>query len=153
MMDATEDGNASLNIKNGHALILLPDDFAISRLDASAAIPSWARGAFVNISISEREMTVVCPQYYVPFQVPSERDWRCLAFEGPLDFGMTGVIARLASILGSSNVSLFVVSTFDTDYVLVRQSQLNEACASLTAAGYRIKESHERDVAFGRDGQ
>ncbi len=153
MMDARREEHPDRDPGAPHILMLLPDDFAISRMDGNAPIPSWARGSFVSITRSEEELSVVCPQRYVPAQVPSERDWRCLAFKGPIDFGMTGVVARLAGVLESRNVSLFVISTFDTDYVLIRQNQMEAACTSLIAAGYRINESPDSDVAIRRHAQ
>ena len=139
--------------RESHTLLVLPDVFAICRMDGNTSIPAWARGTFVSISRSPQELSIVCPQQYVPAQVPSERGWRCLAFAGPLHFDMTGVIAHLSGILASRNVSLFVISTFDTDYVLIRRQQLAETMEALRAAGYRIREQSGTDVAFGEQPQ
>lgn len=121
------------------SLELLPDIYAICRLDADAAVPVWAAGPFVSVTRSSHELSVVCLQSRVPSQIPSERDWRSIRVEGPLSFSTTGVISSIAGTLASRHVTVFVVSTYDTDYVFVRQTQLPEAIDSLVSEGYRFQ--------------
>ena len=121
------------------ALELVPGLYTVCRLDAGASLPSWAgAGPFTSVTWTDAELSIVCAQEAVPTGVRSERDWRCLRVKGPLGFGMTGVLASLAAPLASSGVSIFVVSTFDTDYVLVKQSALEAARVALQAAGHRF---------------
>ena len=121
-------------------LEILCDTYAICRLDADAQTPAWATGAFVSVTRSDEELSVVCPQVNVPAQIPAERDWRCLRVEGPLDLSMVGVIASITSLLATANISVFVISTFDTDYLLVKEDDLESAMESLLLAGYEIVE-------------
>ncbi len=95
--------------------------FAICRLAPDAAIPSWPRGEFISISRSRDELSVVCAAASVPDEIRSEPDWRCVRVEGPIPFDVTGVAAALTAPLAAAEIALFLVSTFDTDYLLVKQ--------------------------------
>jgi uncharacterized protein len=122
------------------ALELVPGLHAVCRLDADACVPSWAgAGPFTSITRTDAELSIVCAQEGVPAGVRSERDWRCLRVRGPLGFGMTGVLASLAAPLASSGVSIFVVSTFDTDYLMVQQRDLDRALHALERAGHTVE--------------
>jgi len=81
---------------------------------------------------------VVCPEDVVPEGISRERDWRALKLEGPFDLSMVGILASLASPLAEAGASIFAVSTFDTDYVLVREEQLDLAVDTLRASGHRV---------------
>ena len=116
----------------------LVDTFAICRLAADAPIPSWAGGDVVSITRTAEELSIVCSQERVPEQVTREAGWRCLRVVGPLDFSLVGLIAALSGTLAAADISLFVISTFDTDYLLVRQTDLRAALAALVAAGYDV---------------
>jgi hypothetical protein len=74
----------------------------------------------------------------VPPGVQTEPDWRVLAVQGPLDFGLTGIIARLSAHLAAAAITVFVVSTYDTDHVLVRDADISRAVAVLRDAGYLV---------------
>ena len=120
-------------------LDLLDGRFAVCRLAPSAQVPGWALGgAFSSATRTEAELSLVCPEAGVPPDVLSERGWRCLRVRGPLGFGMTGVLAGLASPLASSGVSIFVVSTYDTDYLLVQERDLDRARDALSRAGHTV---------------
>lgn len=120
-------------------LSLLPDQLAICRFPKGAAIPTWAlSGGFFSVTRTPAELSVVCSQNLVPSDLQSERDWRCLKVEGPLDFAMTGVLASLTETLASADISIFVISTYDTDYLLVRESDLGKAQLVLIQAGHEI---------------
>jgi hypothetical protein len=84
------------------------------------------------------ELSVVCAAAGVPDDVRAERGWRALAVEGPLDLALTGVLASLLVPLAHAGVSIFAVSTYDTDYVLVRSERLADALEALRGAGHRI---------------
>ena len=122
-------------------LQLLPDVYAVCRLDTNAPVPDWAtRGPFFSITRTPDELSVVCPEVLVPYGVDSERGWKALAVEGPLDFSLTGILASLAAPLARNGISIFALSTYDTDYVLVKEGQIAEAVQVLCAEGYDVGE-------------
>src|SRR5262245_39162692 len=107
--------------KHNLKLFLMPDLYAVCRLDAGDAVPAWATtGKFFSITRSTEELSVVCPQNFVPDGVRCEHGWRCLRVVGTMDFSMIGVVASLVTPLAEAGISVFVVSTFDTDYLLVK---------------------------------
>jgi hypothetical protein len=116
----------------------IPGEYSICRLPPGA-IPGWAtQGAFVSITRTPSELSVVCESGAVPVGVTADGPWHALAVRGPLDLSMTGVLAALAVPLADASVSLFAVSTYDTDYVLVRASQTQRATQALRDDGYTI---------------
>ena len=118
---------------------LLDGLFAVARLDADADVPPWAhRGAFTSITRTAHELSIVCDEGGVPDDVPAERGWRCLGLEGPIPFETTGVAARFTAALAADGISVFVVSTFDTDSVLVKASKVDAAVEALREAGYDV---------------
>jgi hypothetical protein len=120
-------------------LTILPESFAVSRLPASAPAPAWAgAGHLQSVTRTSEELSVVCRAEAVPPEVASERGWRAIRVAGTLDFSLTGVLASLAAPLAEANLSIFALSTYDTDYVLVRDDGLERAVAALTAAGHRF---------------
>jgi hypothetical protein len=130
-----------------HRLILLPETLAICRLETTASIPDWATlGRFWSITRTEEELSVVCPEAHVPPDVKRETGWRVLKVEGPLDFSLTGILASLTVPLAEEKVSVFAISTYDTDYLLVKEEQLEKAIRALGGEGYEIKESSEFGV-------
>lgn len=123
------------------ALTLLPDTFAVCRLDAGASVPAWATtGSFFSITRTADELSFVCLQNLVPDGVRCERGWRGLRVAGTMDFSMIGVVASLVTPLAEAGISVFVVSTFDTDYMLVKESDLERAMAALRAAGHEVSQ-------------
>ena len=120
-------------------LEIVPGTYAVCRLDAADPLPAWAAsGPFVSITRTEAELSVVCPEGAVPAEVRKEPGWRCLRVVGPLGFGLTGVLASLAGPLASSGVSIFVVSTYDTDYVLLQDRDLDRGTDALSRAGHTV---------------
>src|SRR5947207_2330262 len=106
-------------------LLLLPDTFAICRLDAAGPIPEWAfSGDFISITRSGDELSIVCYEGAVPAGVRCEKGWRCLRVAGTLDFSLVGVLVSLTVPLAEVGVSVFAISTFDTDYLLIRETDL-----------------------------
>ena len=132
------DGYLDLRRVKSFMLRLLSRQYAVCRLDKDATAPDWATGEVVSITRTPDELSVVCPQDNVPSEVRRENGWRCLEIAGPLDFSMVGVIATLTGTLASANISVFVFSTFDTDYLLVREQDVDAAMESFTAAGHQI---------------
>jgi hypothetical protein len=120
-------------------LLLLPDLYAVCRLPAGAPVPAWAVGDLVSVTRTSEETAVVCLQGAVPDAVHREAGWRCLRVAGKLDFSLVGVLASLLVPLAEPGVSVFALSTFDTDYVLVQEAGLGKALAALRAAGHEIE--------------
>jgi uncharacterized protein len=120
-------------------LELLSGRYAVCRLEPASPLPDWAQGSFVSVTRTEAELSVVCPQEAVPAGVRAEPGWRSLRVKGPLGFGMTGILASLAGPLASSGVSIFVVSTYDTDYVMVQERDLARAAHALERAGHALE--------------
>jgi len=117
-------------------LSILPESFSICQLPAGAPIPAWAlSGSFFSITRTRDELSLVCPAAAVPNGVQAESGWRGLKVEGPLDFALVGILARLAGALARAGVSLFAISTYETDYILVKAEQLSKAVKALSEAG------------------
>ena len=115
---------------------------AVCRLAAGTQPPVWAStGSFFSITVTDEEVSVVCPTDLVPPDLATERSWRCLTVDGPLDFSLVGVLAAISSCLARADVSLFVISTFDTDHILVAESDLERAVSALREAGHAVRSS------------
>ena len=121
------------------SLSVLPDVFAVCRLAPEMPVPAWATGALVSITHTAEELSIVCAQDQVPEAIQCERGWRCLKVAGPLAFSLIGVLAALAAPLAQAGVSLFAISTYDTDYLLVREADLERAIRVLSRAGHHIE--------------
>jgi hypothetical protein len=124
------------------ALELTPLDepLAVCRLEPRAGLPSWGDPTtFLSCTWTASELSVVAPERVVPEGVRCERGWRALRVCGPLDFSQVGVLASLVVPLAERAVSVFVVSTFETDYLLVRDRQLDAAIEVLLEAGHRLR--------------
>lgn len=112
---------------------------AIARLDPDSPPPAWAGGEFWSCTRSPRMLTVVCPEQGVPAAVEHEPGWVALEVLGPFDFSAVGVVAAIADPLRAAGVSVFVVSAYDTDYVLIKAAQSAAARTALEAAGVAIE--------------
>jgi hypothetical protein len=120
-------------------LELVAGSYAVCRLGAAEPVPAWCEGGpFVSVTRTDDALSLVCPQEAVPAAVLAERGFCCLRVVGPLGFGMTGVLASLSGPLASSGVSIFVVSTYETDYLMVQERDLGRAVDALTRAGHRV---------------
>jgi hypothetical protein len=117
-------------------LQLLEPMLAVCRLAPKEPIPGWAFST--GPLRTAEELSVVCAEVCVPIGIRCERGWRALKVQGPLDFGLTGILDALTDPLAKTGISIFAVSTFDTDYLLVREAQLEEALAALLAAGHTL---------------
>ena len=123
-------------------LAIFPDTLAVCRLAAGDAFPHWLpTHGFLSVTRTSDELSIVCPQDAVPAGIRSEPGWRALAVAGPLDFGLTGILASIAAPLAEAGISIFAISTFDTDYVLVKAERLNDAVEALRRAGHRFLSS------------
>jgi hypothetical protein len=120
---------------------LFDDAYAICRLPADAAVPSWGLdGAFTSVTRTPDELSIVCSQSGVPDGVQAERGWRCLKVEGPFPLdSAVGVMSAFAAPLAEAGISIFVVDTYDTDYLFVDQARLAQALEVLTRQGHQIR--------------
>jgi hypothetical protein len=122
-------------------LSILPETFAICRLDKEARIPDWAlAGSFLSITRTLEELSVVCPQIHVPEGIKRDEGWRCLKVEGSLDFSVSGVLASLTMPLAHEGISVFVVSTYNTDYLMVQGKDLEKTITVLSHYGHQVRQ-------------
>ncbi len=122
------------------SLILLSDRMAVCRLDPDSAVPDWIdRSAFYSVTRTEAELTIVCAEALVAKFTASETGWRCFMVEGLLDFSEIGIIFSLTQPLAKNDISVFVISTFDTDYFMVKETDLAKTIDVLTAAGHDVR--------------
>ncbi len=114
-------------------LSVFPGLLAVVRLNALSNIPLWAidKGNFFSITKTQDELSIVCAENKVPQDVKVEKGWRCLKVEGPLDFWLTGILSSLAQPLAEAKISIFAISTFDTDYIMIKKENLQRAIAVL----------------------
>jgi hypothetical protein len=121
-------------------LTLLAQQFAISRLAADAPLPTWAtEGSFFSVTRTRDELSIVCELSRVPVGVESQPIWRVFQVHGPFALTEIGVLSALATPLAEARLSLFVISTFDTDYLLVASESLSAAIDALEQAGHKIQ--------------
>jgi hypothetical protein len=121
------------------SLTLLPDRLTVCRLDPSDPVPEWAAGeGFLSITRTATELSIVCDEQLPPDGLKKEDGWRALVIDGQLDFGLVGIVAELSGILAAIGISLFVIATFDTDYLLVKADVLERAVAALRKHGNRV---------------
>ena len=126
-------------------LAVLEGRYAIVRLPADADVPAWVdpvgrggAGGFFSVTRTEGELSLVLDEGWVPGGVQAESDWVLMRVEGTLEFGLIGVLADLTRVLAGVEVSVFVLSTYDTDYLLVKADRLPAARAALAAAGHSV---------------
>ena len=121
-------------------LVLLEPSFAVCRLSACEAVPDWAqRGTFSSVTRTPLELSIVCEAGNVPAEIEAETGWRCLMVEGPLAFTEVGILAALTRPLATAGVSVFAISTFDTDYLLVKEASLERAISILRSEDFPVQ--------------
>jgi uncharacterized protein len=114
-------------------LSILPMKLAVCRLERDSTIPVWATdNTFFSITRTDDELSIVCPENKVPQGVISEKNWRAFKVMGPLDFSLTGILASLANALAEAKISIIALSTFETDYILVKNKDLEKAVKALS---------------------
>ncbi len=122
-------------------LVVLPLRLAVCRVGPQDPLPAWANGdEFCSITRTADELSIVCSQDLVPDGTRCEREWRCLRVAGAMPFELVGVVAGLTAPLAAAGLGVFVLSTFDTDYLLVKQPQWAAALEVLGRQGYAIDE-------------
>lgn len=122
-------------------LAVLPGRFGICRLDSDSPVPAL-RGSFSSLTVTEEEVSLVCEEDRIPaYCRESVTGYRVLRVHGPLDLSLVGILASLSRTLADSGISVFCISTFRTDYLLVRCTDLTQAVEALRAAGHRVDEA------------
>lgn len=120
--------------------VLLPEKFAICRFDPDTEVPHWSmRGEFFSITRTSDELSIVCAESYVAQAPRCERSWRCLKLQGPFAFSAVGVLSSITAPIAEAGVGLFAISTYDTDYLLIKEDSLEEAIGALLQAGHKVQ--------------
>lgn len=121
-------------------LTVLPGRYAVCRLppDHAVTMPADA-GPLYSLTHTSAELSIVCEERLAPTAATVEPGWAALVVAGPLDFALTGILSAIAEPLATAGLSIFAVSTYDTDYVLLRADDLESAVATLQAAGHIVE--------------
>ena len=120
-------------------LNVLPQDFAIVQLPSNEDVPDWLTGDFYSITQTSEELSIVCEQSIVPGNIKKDTNWKALKIQGQLDFSLVGILENLSSTLAQGGVSIFTISTYNTDYVFVKNKDLEKAITLLKAAGHTVE--------------
>ena len=114
------------------------ETLGVCRLDKNAQVPDWAKGDFLSVTRTSDELSIVCCQKNIPEQVKCEQGWRYFRIEGILDFTQVGILSSLSGTLARPGISIFAISTYDTDYILVKEQELDRAVEALRLEGYHV---------------
>ena len=126
-------------MQKSFVISVLKDSYAVCRLNAFEGIPDWALGSpLSSVTRTSEELSVVCPAEVVPENVDCEQNWKCLKIQGPLALNEAGIVSGITTSLASADISVFVLSTYETDYILVKQMNLAKAAKVLTESGHEI---------------
>lgn len=121
-------------------LKILNSTFSVMKLPPTEKIPLWAVNCDVfSITRTEEELSIVCPSECLPTNEvfkDVENDWKCIKVEGVLDFSLTGILSSLANPLAENKISIFAISTFNTDYLLVKRNSIEKAKVILESEGH-----------------
>ena len=120
-------------------LILSPHLYAVCQFHPDKKIPYWALlGDFVSLTRTHEELSIVCQQENVPDDIEAERGWRCVQVQGAFDFSVAGVHVSLAVPLAEADISTLAIATFATDYLLIKEENVEKALQVLKWAGHSI---------------
>jgi hypothetical protein len=120
---------------------ILLGEFAVCQLPPGSSPPtSPERDDLFAVIQTPEEVTVICMEEAIPQRARVEAGWRVLKVLGPLDFSLVGILAHLSDLLAEAGISIFALSTFDTDYILIKSGDLDKARAALAAAGHQISD-------------
>lgn len=118
---------------------LLKERYGVCRLDKTELIPEWSKNSdFFSITRTEDELSIVCSQDNIPNDIKCEKDWRMLKIQGPLDFSLIGILASISTVLAQKGISIFAISTYDTDYILVKNKDIDNAIEALIKERYEV---------------
>lgn len=120
-------------------LSIIPGRYAVCRLDADAQIPpDVLQNPFFAVTRTRDELSILLPEEDAAPGWQAEKGWRIIKVLGPLDFSLTGILVSIAAPLAEAGISIFAISTFDTDYILVKETVLPQAAETLQASGFHI---------------
>jgi len=120
-------------------LSVLPERLGICRHDSSAPIPDRVyQSSFFSVTRTLDELSIVCDETHIPKEHACSIGWRCLKIKGPLDFSETGILASLSRSLAEAGIPIFVLSTYDTDYILVKEKDISRAIEALEQDGHNV---------------
>lgn len=123
-----------------HSLLQYEEPLAVVRLGPGADVPAWAASSsLLSVTATATETSLVCSYAGVPTKARPQGPFTAFAVEGTLDFASTGVLSRLLAPLAESEVSVFVISTFDTDWILVPADAAGRAADALRRAGHDVR--------------
>ena len=112
--------------------------YGVCRLPKGSPVPRWVEGKLTSVTRTDDELSVVCQEDKIPGEIKCEKGWRAMKVLGPLDFSLVGVLASLAAPLAKAGISIFAISTFETDYLLVKKENIEAAVKALTASGHTV---------------
>lgn len=125
------------------SLNLLPHRYAVCRFEQNSTIPTSVMQSDVFcIMRTHDELSIVCEEGKAPEIGMIEKGWRMFKLEGTFPFEMTGVLASVLNPLAAQGVGIFALSTYDTDYVLLKEDQLEAAVLALREAGHSVELAH-----------
>lgn len=139
---------------SGLRLLLRPESFAIHRLLPGAPLDfdELRSAAWYSVTRTDEELSIVAPQEINLASGECESGWSCLRVAGKLEFTLVGVIAELSRLLAEAGVSIFTVSTYDTDYILLKSVDLSTAIRALAAGGHEVT-GHDIPDAIGHSAE
>jgi Uncharacterized conserved protein len=118
---------------------LLDEKYSVCRLDKDNGIPIWAlQGDFFSITKTMDELSIVGLQENIPDDIRCEKNWRILKIEGQLDFSLVGILASISNLMAEAQISIFALSTYDTDYILVKENNIDSAISTLIKHNYDV---------------
>jgi len=121
-------------------LTLIPEPIAVCRANADAPFPDWLPGSgFWSLTRTAEELSLVISEHLAPQDWQVESGWRCLKVEGPLDFSLTGILSALTAPLAAAGIPVFAISTYETDYLLVKQNHLEKTLVVLAQHHFNVK--------------
>lgn len=119
---------------------LLEGIFGVCRLSSEDNIPHWClQSEIYSITKTKDELSILCDLKFIPQGIKCEKPWKALKIEGPLDFALIGILSTISTLLAKNSISIFAISTYDTDYILVKEKDMDNAIKVLSNEGYIIK--------------
>jgi hypothetical protein len=123
-------------------LIIEAGEYAVCQLEAGEPLPPWLPSApFWTVTRAGDELSIICSSEAVPFDSSHESGWRLLRMTGPFPFDLTGILTSVLTPLAAADVGILAISTFNTDYILVKHTRLGVAVTALRAAGHVVHEA------------
>lgn len=126
-------------IEDRLTLKLLDETYGVCSLEKDSEISPWiVEGNFLSITKTDEELSIVCEEKNISEGIKYEGGWKILKIEGKLDFALVGILAKISNIMAENNISIFAISTYDTDYILIKLNNINKAVELLKKENYNI---------------